>query len=175
MGIRETLQDKPAVAIVLVVVVVAIVGWRLMGAGAGNTNQWAYDLQTGQLVKYTGTDVPPMTLANGNQGVLAHVWMCGKCSGDPAKSIMYLEKYSDEGKALYLKQQQQAAQQTETMAPGAAGFEMPDRLLAAPPAGSGVEITWHPARTAAGGAISRRVFELQGSCPKGKDAVNCRP
>ncbi len=97
MSIRNLLQGKPVVGIVVVIVLVAVSVW-ITSRQQRVVGPTYYDLQSGELFAYNGDDMPPVTAPSGGEGV-AHVFACGSCDDQDARFIGYLEKYTDEGKA----------------------------------------------------------------------------
>lgn len=86
-------------AVVLVIALAILIRELRPAAPQGVTEQWFYDLNTGQLFAATIGEIPPIAapsgpLSNGDPaGVRAHVYACGDCS--PAtRTIAYLETYT---------------------------------------------------------------------------------
>ncbi len=98
------MQEKPVVAIAVIIVCLLVVGWMAFGRGKSNagqtTQRWFYDMESGELVaKPAGLEhLPPITLENGHEAVGAHVFACGKCDESEAHQVAYLEKYTEYGK-----------------------------------------------------------------------------
>lgn len=169
MDLQKISEQKPAIMIGIAVIVLGIALWRLFGGSpASFGGQWFLDLQTGELIVYPGRDHSPVTLANGHQAVLAHVWACGSCKGVGKTNIVYLEKWSEEALAYW--------RDREAGAPGDQVMDRtdePDRLVAAP-AFDGGEIQWHYSRSPLGMRLAeQRIQIMRGQC--GTDLVFCRP
>jgi hypothetical protein len=99
MGIRETIQDKPAAGIVVVVVVVlGIVAFNAarFSDHAEPGSRFYLNVDTGEIEVFNAqSSLPPVKLPSGSNGVLAHVFACGDCDGGE-QFVVFLEKYTDE-------------------------------------------------------------------------------
>ena len=96
-----------ATAVAVLVVAIVFIGRYFMGSDAPEPGlaNW-YDMTTGKLYggfKVQEGGLPPITLPSGNEGVLARVYARGSCENKVDRFIGYLEKYTDEGKAMIIE------------------------------------------------------------------------
>lgn len=98
MGLREQMADKPAVAVVIALAVIALAGWYI--ASQGGTQRaveqtYYYDLDAGSLFVGDVGKVPPFQTDDDHTAVNAAVFSCGDCADESTRFIGYLEQYSD--------------------------------------------------------------------------------
>jgi hypothetical protein len=169
MGLRETIQEKPIVGIIIAVVALGIVGYVFYwqsAAGVPLGSRYYYDVSSGELVPHKTDSMPPVTLPSGNQGVLAHVFACGDCGSE--QFVGYLQKYTD----AYKKQATQEIDLTNSTGPVTPS--MSGDLVAQKPDGIG-EPQWCEMTSLQGAQIVRNARARCDSGGDAKKAVPCLP
>lgn len=161
MGIREAFEKNPAVGagIAVVLVVLAVFVFARSRPKAVTSGRWYYDLTARQLVAFDAKgQMPPVKLPSGNEGVMAHVFSCGKCNSQE-QFIGYLESLTEEGRRI----------RQDPVMPDRPVDLMVGQVIARPPTGD-EEIRWIPAGSDAAPAIMRAA-----TCPGGKRPEVCIP
>lgn len=146
-------QHKALVGVIIaaLVIISAVVNLR---SKPKVPRQWYFDLGSQQLFAYDGKELPPITAPSGRVGVKAAVYSCGDC-GESDRTIVYLQKFSDEDKHLLEKP-------TETLAPGVTNDPVP--LIASVPADASTEPVWVTVQSSHGEAILGRLSAMQQQC-----------
>ncbi len=112
-NIRDAMNRNQSVisivAVVLTIIAIAyIIHYEFHSPYATSVNQYFYDTATQQLKVEPPTAIPPLRGAGGKYTLVrAYVFTCSSCNN---KQIGFLQKYTPEGKAALLKQQQMAKQ-----------------------------------------------------------------
>ena len=96
MQIQAWLKQNPAVAIAFAAIVLAIAllillyGSGLIGSPAPTSTSkfYYYDVQSGELFADQANLNPPIKAPSGGDGVLAQVYGCGDCSGEPFVGLL---------------------------------------------------------------------------------------
>lgn len=142
MGIRETINQKPQVAIGAAVALLALaagaVAYQLSGgasADGARTRRVFVSVDDGKtFVTHPSNDIPPFTL-DGREAVLARVYEC-----DGKRFVGYLQKFSPAGKkALEQLQAERGPASVNAAAPS--GISDGDYLYKKPGAGDWVTPT----------------------------------
>ncbi|MEM1109099.1 MAG: hypothetical protein AAGH99_10485 [Planctomycetota bacterium] len=168
-GLRNYLHENQAVGYGISLVVAVLAGYFLItrilaDPYAGPSKAYYYNLANEEIVVLSSASVPPVDMGSNEQAVLAHMYGCGSCGDESAMQVAYLEKRSDDAKALLEKYPD-----TQSVPQGEIGPLMrPDYQLVASPEGAR-DGQWLPAGT------SGLVMNLNGNCEDGQPKVVCVP
>ena len=169
MSLREKLNASPAIAAAAAaigIVLAAIVLWWWYGGGIGSSEgkTYFYDLGSQERIVMPSGTLPPIDLPSGaGNGVEAAVFSCSDCGSDA--KVLYLIRYTDEGKRLAAMQQ---AGQQDTPEGEPIG-----ELLARNTEIREINGTnWVPANSPAATNIMRLAAQ---SCGDGVETIQCFP
>lgn len=126
---RDWLQRNPVAVVAATALVLALAGWSVFGKrGNPRENQrYFYDLGSGALFLHDVNAIPPVKAPSGGEGVLATVYMCGKCEPGAEPKIAFIETFTPEALALMQK-----AMDPSNPNPSAMAAAQAQRLIAAP-------------------------------------------
>lgn len=179
-GLREKINDRPAVAgglaLVLVVIAAGVIWWTFFRTPDQIKYQYMYNLETGQLESHPITDppsLPPIKNEQGEELVVAHVYSMRDCTEDPP-FVAWIERFTAEGKRE-AERRQQAAADPDAAVGEATGMVNAGREIAIPPAKAGQTVVWIPGASEAAQRLQEaRIAEIRATAETG-DFQQCWP
>jgi hypothetical protein len=175
MGVRDTLNNNPAIttvgAVVIMVICLGLIVWQLTGSeGGGPTAVYWYDMNTGQIFVDEPQQSPIQTASGPTDdgepaGVRATIFACGSCAD--YEGMTPDEVQQSGGKVAYLlrmpPQPKNQQQDQENPMAGMMG-RMPKVSLPG-------KIQWVSQHSQS----AQRIFQNMPQCSGDQDPEHCRP
>lgn len=175
MSFRDTINNNPAVGLIIAVVVVGVAIFVLRGNArpADNPQAYFYDLETGQLFAGLKTDVPPIDAPSGaGNGVQATVMSCGSCDNPDERFVAWISRFDPQVQDMVRRMNESANPVDADGNPIDVMYVNSHAYIAVAPESAGGEVDWISINAPQAQTIRQAPYD---KCAQGTVVKTCIP